>query len=105
MTAVTYPINNSPLIVGLLIWLCFFGATSLHAHSGRTDSRGGHNVTADGSYHYHSSPAKKEELFRAYAPRKTSESKPITSKDVQVILACIVILGPMAYIFSIYFYE
>lgn len=45
--------------------LILFSATVLSAHSGRTDSCGGHWCTKTGTYHYHADPiphqqAKKE---------------------------------------------
>lgn len=36
----------------LLVLMCCFCATA-HAHSGRTDSNGGHTDHATGDYHYH----------------------------------------------------
>lgn len=42
-----FSIANSILLI-----LVF--STSVFAHSGRTDTNGGHNKTSDGTYHYHS---------------------------------------------------
>ncbi|WP_064091536.1 YHYH domain-containing protein [Rossellomorea aquimaris] len=48
----------------------FLGSTT-SAHSGRTDSRGGHNKTANGTYHCHSGEClenAKEEAFNVCYP-------------------------------------
>lgn len=41
-------------VISMVVLLLTTSAISAFAHSGRTDSSGGHNKTSDGSYHYHS---------------------------------------------------
>ncbi len=40
-------------VIMIILALCLLFSAAALAHSGRTDANGGHNVTADGSYHYH----------------------------------------------------
>lgn len=50
-------VKNLRLIIGnfIIAFILLLSMTlSAFAHSGRTDSNGGHNKTSDGTYHYHS---------------------------------------------------
>lgn len=43
------------LVLVLMVFVFILATSSaLYAHSGRTDSNGGHHDNSDGSYHYHS---------------------------------------------------
>ena len=41
------------MTIALILTICLLASTTAFAHSGRTDSNGGHNKTSDGTYHYH----------------------------------------------------
>lgn len=45
--------NKKLLLVMLVILLCLFSTMYATAHSGRTDSKGGHYDHSTGDYHYH----------------------------------------------------
>ena len=47
---------KSSLILFLLLMEISFCRSLLFAHSGRTDSYGGHNDRKNGGYHYHNTP-------------------------------------------------
>ena len=45
------------MYIRLILGLMAFVPSTLHAHSGRTDSSGGHHDRKNGGYHYHSAPS------------------------------------------------
>ena len=73
------------LSVGILSVICllFMGAASVSAHSGRTDSRGGHNCNVGscaGTYHYHNGGPATPNPEPEPEPESTSDPAPQTEE-------------------------
>ena len=56
----------------LSIIITLFATLSLSAHSGRTDSNGGHRCTKTGTYHYHAFPESDTDALRNKSEANTS---------------------------------
>lgn len=96
---------KTKIIILLLVIACFFSMTlSAAAHSGRTDSNGGHYDHSTGEYHYHHGNSAHQHydidgdgIKDCPLKFKTSSNK-LTPEAIITILVFIVVLSPYAYI-------
>ena len=83
------------LVITLLCVLCM----PCFAHSGRTDSRGGHRVSATGDYHYHCGGHPAHQHENGVCPYKQREE--ISDRIFRIL--SIIIIGPVSLVMIIYF--
>jgi len=66
-------------LLSIIVTLIATAALSLSAHSGRTDSNGGHRCTKTGTYHYHAFPESGTDALRNKSEANTSSQVSKTS--------------------------